>query len=128
MDVGQVNFTKFLGQPTTRVVIPVYQRNYDWKKKHCEQLLNDILHCGNDSSIKAHFVGSIVLIHDDVYSTAKTKDLTIIDGQQRLTTITLIWLAIYQLAQHIEKGDLVEDIYESYLVNKRENKLKLKLF
>lgn len=127
MDANDLNFMEFLGQRKTRFVIPVYQRNYDWKVEHCKQLLDDILQCGRDNDVKAHFIGSIVYIHDDIYSASKVKELTIIDGQQRLTTITLIWLVIYKLARSLRREELVEDIYESYLVNKREaEKLKLR--
>ncbi len=127
MDANDLNFMEFLGQRKTRFVIPVYQRNYDWKIEHCKQLLDDVLQCGRDSNIRAHFIGSIVFIHDDVYSASKVKELTIIDGQQRLTTITLIWLVIYKLAHVLKREELVEDIYESYIVNKRETeKLKLR--
>ena len=127
MDANDLNFMDFLGQRKTRFVIPVYQRNYDWEQEHCKQLLDDILQCGHSDKISAHFLGSIVYIHDDIYSTSRVKELTIIDGQQRLTTITLIWLVIYKLAQKLEREELVEEIYESYIVNKREaEKLKLR--
>jgi len=68
MDAHDLNFIEFLGQRKTRFIIPVYQRNYDWKVEHCKQLLDDILQCGRDNDVKAHFLGSIVYIHDDVYS------------------------------------------------------------
>ena len=127
VDANDLNFLEFLGQRKTRFVIPVYQRNYDWKLEHCKQLLDDILRCGQQDSIRAHFIGSIVHIHDGVYSASRIKELTIIDGQQRLTTVTLVWLVIYKLAQELERDELVEDIYESYIVNKREvEKLKLR--
>ena len=90
MDASDLNFTEFLGQRKTRFLIPVYQRNYDWKKDQCKQLLDDIERCGRDNKIKAHFLGSIVYIHDDVYSASRIKELTIIDGQQRFTTLWLI--------------------------------------
>ena len=127
MDASDLNLTDFLGQRKTKFVIPVYQRNYDWGIEHCKQLFDDILECGRDSSIKAHFIGSIVYIHEDIYTTSRVKELVIIDGQQRLTTITLLYLVIYKLLQQIGDQDLVEEIYESYLVNKRdEEKLKLR--
>lgn len=127
MDANDMKLVDFLGQSKTRFIIPVYQRNYDWKTEHCRQLLDDILECGQNDKMLAHFLGSIVFIHDDVYSTVKIKELTIIDGQQRLTTVTLIWLVLHRLA--VEQGNeaLREDIFESYLVNKREaEKLKLR--
>ena len=127
MDANDLNLMSFLGQRKVEFIIPVYQRNYDWKREHCKQLLEDIIQCGSDDKIKAHFIGSIVYIHNGTYSMATTNELTIIDGQQRLTTLTLIWIVIYKLAQKLKREDLVDDVYESYIVNKRDNeKLKLR--
>lgn len=51
------------------------------------------------SNDNAHFIGSIVYMHDGVYTIADTTELVIIDGQQRLTTITLIYMVLYRLAK-----------------------------
>ncbi|MCK5539027.1 MAG: DUF262 domain-containing protein [Bacteroidales bacterium] len=77
----------------------------------------------------AHFIGSIVYLHDDVYTASGLTELTIIDGQQRLTTVTLIYATIYRLAQRIDNKLLESQIQETYLINKfapEEEKLKLK--
>jgi uncharacterized protein with ParB-like and HNH nuclease domain len=60
-------------------IIPVYQRNYDWKKENCETLFNDIINL-IDKNNENHFCGSIVSVAED-------DNRIIIDGQQRLTTI-----------------------------------------
>ncbi len=119
----------FLASNKTQFIIPVYQRNYDWTVAQCKQLLDDILEVGNSKKTNAHFIGSIVYIHDDAYTTSRIKELTIIDGQQRLTTLTLIYLAIYRLAREIKDEGLVNEINETYLINKfasEEEKLKLR--
>ena len=127
MDADDVKLVDFLGQNKTRFIIPVYQRNYDWKTEHCKQLLDDIIECGRNKKTLAHFLGSVVYIHDDIFSSAKIRELTIIDGQQRLTTLTLIWLVIYKLAVEMGNEERKEDILESCLINKRESeKLKLR--
>jgi uncharacterized protein with ParB-like and HNH nuclease domain len=127
VDANALKLMDFLGQNRTQFIIPVYQRNYEWKIEHCKQLLDDILQCGRIDAIRAHFIGSIVFIHDDIYSVSRVKELTIIDGQQRLITVTLIWLVIYKLAKILDRQELTEDVYEAYLVNKREEeKLKLR--
>src|SRR4051812_14957419 len=77
----------------------------------------------------AHFIGSIVYVHDDVYTSSRIKELTIIDGQQRLTTITLVYTALYKLAKKLNDESLVSEISETYLINKfapEEEKLKLR--
>jgi uncharacterized protein with ParB-like and HNH nuclease domain len=79
--------------------------------------------------MNAHFIGSIVYVHDDVYTASRIKELTIIDGQQRLTTLTLIYLALYQLAKDLKDDGLESEISETYLINKfapEEEKLKLR--
>lgn len=116
---------EFLQKNDTQFVIPIYQRNYDWEKKQCEQLLNDIIDAGKNR--QPHFVGSIVFIHDGEYTTG-VKELVIIDGQQRLTTITLIYVALYHYASN-NNTQLAQKIYEQYIINKYadgDHKLKLK--
>ena len=129
MKANETKIETFLSSNKTQFVIPVYQRNYDWNKIQCEQLFNDILEVGAHPDIHAHFIGSIVYVHDDVYTSSRLKELVIIDGQQRLTTLTLIYLALYHFAHHIEQPDLAHEISETYLINKyapHHEKLKLK--
>ena len=88
MKANEVVLNSFLSQTKTQFVIPVYQRNYDWTEFQCKQLFNDILEIGVKQG-GSHFLGSIVFIHDGVYTTSEVKPLVVIDGQQRLTTISL---------------------------------------
>ena len=129
MIATQSRVEDFLSSNKTQFIIPVYQRNYDWTVGQCKQLLDDILEVGYSKKMNAHFIGSIVYIHDDAYTTSRIKELTIIDGQQRLTTLTLIYLALYRLARQIKDEGLVNEISETYLINKfatEEEKLKLR--
>lgn len=126
MQANEQNLWMFLSQQNTRFVIPVYQRNYDWKKEQCKQLLEDIIECGRNDQINAHFLGSIVYMAD--VFTAARKTLTIIDGQQRLTTITLLLIVIYKLAQQLGQQNTAKQVYLSYLVNQfLDETLKLQL-
>ncbi|MBF2056944.1 MAG: DUF262 domain-containing protein [Cyanobacterium sp. T60_A2020_053] len=130
MKANETKIQNFLSLTKTQFVIPVYQRNYDWSIPQCKQLLDDILSVGKNSEMNAHFIGSIVFIHDDVYTASRTKELSIIDGQQRLTTLALIYLVIYRLALNFNDLELASEINETYLINKfvsEEDKLKLKL-
>lgn len=129
MKANETNVEDFLSSNKTQFVIPVYQRNYDWSTVQCNQLLNDILEVGNNKGMNAHFIGSIVYIYDGVYTASRIKELTIIDGQQRLTTLTLIYLALLRLAKELNAEELVNEITETYLINKfapEEEKLKLR--
>lgn len=129
MKASEINLNRFLSQTDTQFVIPVYQRNYDWTEAQCRQLLTDILAAGVSEKINAHFIGSIVYIHDDIYSASGIRELSIIDGQQRLTTVTLIYVAIYHLLKSLGDQQKLARIHETYLINKfaaEEEKLKLR--
>lgn len=129
MKANETRVEDFLSSNKTQFVIPVYQRNYDWSTIECRQLLDDILEVGSNKKMNAHFIGSIVYVHDDVYTASRIKELTVIDGQQRLTTLTLIYLVLYRLAKELKNEGLVNEINETYLINKfapEEEKLKLR--
>jgi uncharacterized protein with ParB-like and HNH nuclease domain len=72
-----------------RFVVPKYQREYIWKKTHWEDLFDDV-----QSNPAGHFLGSIICINraEDAY---KVQELELVDGQQRLTTLSLFYAAIY---------------------------------
>ena len=75
----------------------------------------------------SHFIGSIVYIHDGVYGVGE-KELNIIDGQQRITTLTLFFIALYQNLSNFNTR-LSNKIHDQYLVNKySEKEINLKLF
>lgn len=129
MKANETKAEDFLSSNRTQFVIPVYQRNYDWTTGECKQLLDDILEVGTSNKMSAHFIGSIVYVHDDVYTASRIKELTVIDGQQRLTTLTIIYLVIHQLAKITKNESLESEISETYLINKfapEEEKLKLR--
>lgn len=83
MDTGSPKLTSFLGSNNVQFVIPVYQRNYDWKEDNCRQLLDDIIEVGKapKEANKVHFIGSIVYVCNSVCTTEDIKKFVIIDGQ-----------------------------------------------
>ncbi len=101
-------------------VIPIYQRLYSWKKEQCEQLWDDIIKIGGNDKMNGHFIGSILYVVDD---NTLSSPLLIIDGQQRLTTITLLFIA---LRNHLsEEVEILEKfsrkkIENRYLINRDE--------
>jgi len=125
---AETKVDRFLGSNETAFAIPVYQRNYDWAKTQCAQLFKDILAVGADESQSGHFIGSIVYVHDDVHAVAALQEFTIIDGQQRLTTLTLIYIAIYRYFLAAGEEREAQRIYKTYLINEfAEDAEKLKL-
>lgn len=129
MKANETRVDKFLATNETTFAIPVYQRNYDWTLTQCKQLLRDIIEAGKNEKTNAHFIGSIVYVHDDVYTASGLTELTIIDGQQRLTTLTFIYIALYRLAKECGDHLLENRIHKTYLINEfapEAEKLKLK--
>lgn len=110
-----------------RYVIPVYQRRYDWKIDNCKQLYNDLIRLTKNDG--THFFGSIV---SDVKGGGATTEFYIIDGQQRLTTVTLLLLALAKLVEEGEAKsnvrDLSNQIMERFIISKwadMDNRIKL---
>ena len=117
---------KFFDGSDKRFIIPLYQRNYDWKEENCEQLFQDLLKM-HHSDRKSHFFGSIVSSIQ-----AGTEDRFIIDGQQRITTVSLLLIAMVNAFKagdiHATDGKLVDKIFKRYLVDEyQEDERKVKL-
>ena len=128
MDARSIQATRLLGANKINFVIPIYQRNYDWTDKECAQLLKDIEEAGKHKDSGAHFIGSIVYIEDGGL-TPDNRELMIVDGQQRLVTLTIIYLVLYKLAKELKDERLAEDLYTTYLINQfgsEDKKLKLR--
>lgn len=120
---------KYLDGASKRFIIPVYQRNYDWKMEHCRQLYDDLVKIIRQNR-KSHFFGSIVSVQSE---SGTMEEFLIIDGQQRLTTISLLLLAIYHLLSSgkmvSRDHQLTDKILKKYLIDEyepEEKRIKLK--
>ncbi|MEJ8581848.1 DUF262 and DUF1524 domain-containing protein [Helicobacter pylori] len=123
MKADAMKLLDFIGKSQEKqFVIPIYQRVYSWEKEQCKQLWDDIIKTGGNDQIEGHFIGSIVFVHDGIYTTSHN-ELLIIDGQQRLTTITLLFIA---LRDHLNDEDEFlekfsrQKIQNRYLINSDE--------
>lgn len=129
MKANELQINNFLQAPNVQFVIPVYQRNYDWSNTECKDLLNDIISVETEDR-GTHFIGSIVFVHEGTYSTSEVKELVIIDGQQRLTTINILYVALYRFAKDNSRTQDAERLYNMFLTNQyvknESSKLKLK--
>ncbi|AZZ92526.1 DUF262 domain-containing protein [Hahella sp. KA22] len=105
MKATEAKLLEFL-KKSPQFVIPIYQRTYSWKEKECQQLWDDIIRSGNNVDINAHFMGSVVYVEKGLYSVSSQTPLLVIDGQQRLTTITLL---ISALTEVIGEQEPLED-------------------
>ncbi len=104
-------------------VIPIYQRTYSWTEYECQQFWEDILRAGRSDDVSAHFIGSIVYVEKGLYSVSSQSPLLVIDGQQRLTTVTLL---IEALARAVDGGEPLEgfsakNLRNYYLQDPRED-------
>ncbi|OKA01132.1 DUF262 and DUF1524 domain-containing protein [Helicobacter pylori] len=123
MKANAMKLLDFIGKSQERqFVIPIYQRVYSWEKEQCKQLWDDIIKTGGNDQIEGHFIGSIVFVHDGIYTT-NHNELLIIDGQQRLTTITLLFIALRDRLndedEFLEKFSH-QKIQNRYLINSDE--------
>ena len=118
---------EFLEQPH-QLNIPIYQRKYSWTIKQCQQLLDDIERIGESNEKDTHFLGAIVF--KSIYDKISKK--TIIDGQQRITTLNLLIGALANYiynSQHEEIDMDADELVDSYLVNPaKKGELYYKLF
>ncbi len=113
MEANVMKLLDFIGKSQEKqFVIPIYQRVYSWEKEQCEQLWDDIIKIGGNDKMNGHFIGSIVFVHDGIYTTSHN-ELLIIDGQQRLTTITLLFIAL----RNRSSDEVKRKEIESYLIN-----------
>src|SRR5438128_6203929 len=119
MKASENHFLTFLNGKK-QFIIPIYQRTYSWNREQCEQLWNDIVRTATDKQATTHFVGSIVYIQYGLFIASGVTPLLVIDGQQRLTTLSLLLIALAKVAKdsNTPLNMSHEDIYDSYLINK----------
>jgi uncharacterized protein with ParB-like and HNH nuclease domain/predicted transport protein len=120
-------------------IVPIFQRDYSWGTKHCQQLWKDVIRVGSDPKVKGHFLGSVVYVAAEDNTATITRWL-LIDGQQRMTTLTLLLIALRdqinqaQGNEDVDGGDAVstpEELDDYYLRNRhgkgdRRHKLHLR--
>ena len=129
MKGSETKLVQFMQGSDKRFVIPVYQRNYDWRTDNCKQLFDDLKKVIRTDR-KSHFFGSIVSVYNP---DGDNMEFQIIDGQQRLTTISLLLLAMFNLLKEGKvasaQGNLANKILKTYLIDewqKDETRIKLK--
>nr|WP_306429035.1 DUF262 domain-containing protein [Corynebacterium sp. 76QC2CO] len=123
------NIYKVFDGSDRKLVIPVYQRNYDWTEKQCAKLfddLTDMIRAGRP----AHFFGAVVVNPEDSFTSV------VIDGQQRMTTVSLLMLAlahaleeqeIAEVDEGEEKDGLAQKLLNNYLLLQDSGQQKFKL-
>jgi len=118
MKAQDLQFTQLL-EGSKQFIIPIFQRTYSWEREHCEQLWKDIIRVGGNPDLNSHFIGSAVYIPEQDTSAAISRWL-VIDGQQRITTMTLLLLSLMRRLKEEDLDDPVSaaQIEDSYLRNR----------
>lgn len=115
---------KLLGflQKSSQFIIPIYQRTYSWTDKQCRQLWDDVVRAGMSDAVTVHFIGSIVYVEQGLSQVSHQSPLLVIDGQQRLTTVTLLIEALARAVGDDEPidGFSAAKLREYYLTNRLE--------
>ena len=129
MKGSECRLIEYMEGSKKRFIIPVYQRNYDWKTENCKQLFDDLVKVIKNNR-RSHFFGSVVSVYEP---SGRNTEFLVIDGQQRLTTVSLLFLAMYNLINNniiaSQDDSLGKQIYEDFLVDKykpQDTRIKLK--
>ena len=123
MKANESSLLDFLRGPK-QFEVPIYQRMYSWTTAQCDRLWNDLVDVAQDrDGGGGHFVGSIVYIESGLFQVTTIPKLLLIDGQQRLTTISLL---LCGLSNHITEKEVAtqiksETIRNYYLINREED-------
>lgn len=129
MKASSANLLSVIKGPK-QFVIPIYQRTYSWQLTQCDQLLKDILRISKDDQQQGHFLGSIVYFQEDIHTISDVPKLLVIDGQQRLTTVSILIMALAHFLKKntIEMDTSANKLFNYYLLNADEdNDLRYKL-
>ena len=133
MNAGPQSIVSLLTSANQRMVIPVYQRAYSWDEEQCRQLWDDIVAVGRRSS-GTHFTGSVVMVLGGEFSASGVNKLLIIDGQQRITTLSLLIAAMAEFAReqpekltHVFYEEIIDSGYLVLKYKKGEDHYRLTL-
>ena len=107
-------------------VIPVYQRNYTWSaEREVKQYLSDLTHILT-KDYKNHFLGIMIYLEKPI--DFSSREYSVIDGQQRLTTTFLIIYAIKEMFKEMDDEGAVQQLDGQFLTNPyHADKIKYKL-
>lgn len=123
MDAKAKTLEEILFSPD-QYLIPFFQRQYSWQRKHWKTLWDDIMNLLEEESVKrAHFLGPLVCTPTAKFP-GDIAGYQLIDGQQRLTTLTVLLVALRDLAREREAADLSAEIEETYLIHKFKDGLQ----
>ena len=122
MKATDANLLTFVNK-APQFVIPIYQRTYSWTEKECRQLWDDVRRAGRSDHIPVHFLGSVVYVEETLSTNTSRSPQLVIDGQQRLTSVTLLLTALSRVIKDAEPVDgfSAKKIRNRYLLDPDED-------
>ena len=118
MRAKETNFLKLMESQFNQYIVPIYQRTYSWGEKQCQVLWEDIIKISKKKNSDRHFIGSTVCYKpDEIDLPGQIKKEIIIDGQQRITTLSLLMIAIARTYEKIGQENVATVIRKNYLIN-----------
>src|ERR1035437_7469708 len=116
METNQNKISALLGRPV-QYVLPMFQRRYSWEEKQWKKLWGDIVDIRKNPHKPEHFLGTIVVLQEDSLP-GKPPKFILIDGQQRLTTLSIILTALRDLVKKSDpKSELAGKIESRFLLD-----------
>ena len=128
MKASSANFLTVIKGPK-QFVIPIYQRTYSWQIAQCNKLFNDIFRISIDGSSPGHFIGSVVYFQESIHTVSDVPKLLVIDGQQRLTTISIMIAALAEFVRdnQVDIDTNFTKLQNYYLLNAEDAKAAIRL-
>lgn len=113
------NFLELL-KKSGQFIVPIYQRVYSWGRDECEQLWKDVEQAGANDRLGAHFTGSIVYVSKGNSTNTSSEPDLIIDGQQRVTTLSLLLAALALRLEELPEGK--QEVHDGFSPKKIRNR------
>lgn len=129
MKAKESKLDDLLSNVDTKFSVPIFQRKYSWDEEQCHILWKDLQKLGETSLNSGHFIGSIVCYQlSDIDMPGVIKEKILIDGQQRLTTLSILMIALSRAYEKLGENTAAEDIKNRFIFNNRyqdEDRFKL---
>lgn len=104
----------------SQYVVPVFQRHYRWEEPQWEKLWENLTELGQPGRTRAHFMGFLVFV-PGLPQPGRNTTFHLVDGQQRLTTLSLLLIALRNTARAHGVSGLADEIHNDYLVHHRKS-------
>lgn len=115
---------KLLLNSGSQFSIPRFQRDYSWDKKNYQEFIDDMINCliieNNELKTQSYFLGTMLFIGDFIDKNKVDKYIHVVDGQQRLTTITILFSALSDRFRKINENVLSEQLFK-YIIDKNDD-------